>query len=91
MSVSDERSDGNTARRAYRKPQYKPPRPGNESRVAGQGVALPSGERQIICAFDDETFAEIRALATRAGISFRAQVRELVEFGLEDIKLEAAE
>jgi hypothetical protein len=79
------------SRRSYRKPQYTPSRPGNESRIAGQGVALPSGDRQIICAFDDETFAEIRALATRAGISFRAQVRLLVEFGLEDIKIQAAE
>jgi hypothetical protein len=66
-------------------------RPGNLRRPIAQGVALPSGERQVICAFDDDTFAEIRALATRARISFRAQVRLLVEFGLEDVKQEAAE
>jgi hypothetical protein len=66
-------------------------RPGNLRRPIAQGVALPSGERQVICAFDDDTFAEIRALATRARISFRAQVRLLVEFGLEDVKQEPAE
>jgi len=61
-------------------------RPGNLRRPIAQGVALPSGERQIVCAFDDDTFAEIRALATKAKISFRAQVRLLVEFGIEDTK-----
>jgi hypothetical protein len=78
-------------RRPYRKTVQNPPRPGNASRNAGLGVVLPSGERQIVCAFDDETFAEIRALALRSKISFRAQVRLLVEFGLEDIKAGAAE
>lgn len=61
-------------------------RPGNLRRPIARGVALPSGERQIVCAFDDETFSEIRALAAKAKISFRAQVRLLVEFGIEDIK-----
>lgn len=61
-------------------------RPGNMSRPIAHGVALPSGERQVVCAFDDETFAEIRALAVKAKISFRAQVRLLVEFGIEDTK-----
>jgi hypothetical protein len=62
-------------------------RPGNLSRPIALGVALPSGERQVLCAFDDETFAEIRALAVKAKISFRAQVRLLVEFGIEDTKV----
>jgi hypothetical protein len=63
-------------------------RPGNCRRSPARGVALPSGERQVICAFDDDTFAEIRALAARSRISFRARVRLLVEFGLEDVKQE---
>jgi hypothetical protein len=67
-------------------------RDGNGGRPAGRGVELPSGERQIICAFDCDTFEEVRALALAAKISFRAQVRLLVEFGLEDLKvMEAAE
>ncbi len=61
-------------------------RPGNFGRPPAHGVALPSGERQIVCSFDDETFTEIRTLANLARISFRAQVRLLVEFGLEDLK-----
>jgi hypothetical protein len=64
-------------------------RPGNLRRQAARGVATPAGEVQAVCAFDPDTFAEIRALAVRAKISFRAQVRLLVEFGLEDIKLAA--
>jgi hypothetical protein len=66
-------------------------RPGNLRRPIAAGVPLPSGERQVICAFDVDTFAEIRELAARSKISFRAQVRLLVEFGLEDLKAEAAE
>ena len=61
-------------------------RPGNLRRQAARGVATPTGEMQAVCAFDPDTFAEIRALAVLARISFRAQVRLLVEFGLEDIK-----
>lgn len=61
-------------------------RPGNLSRQAARGVATPAGEIQVVCAFDADTFAEIRDLAVRSRISFRAQVRLLVEFGLEDVK-----
>ena len=61
-------------------------RPGNLRRQAARGVATPTGEMQAVCAFDPDTFAEIRQMAVRARISFRAQVRLLVEFGLEDIK-----
>lgn len=63
-------------------------RPGNLRRSPAVGVPTPYGERQAVCAFDDDTFAEIRALAAKSGISFRAQVRLLVEFGLEDVKAE---
>ncbi len=43
-------------------------------------------ERQVVCVFDEETFAEIDARAKESKISFRAQVRLLVEFGLEDVR-----
>jgi len=66
-------------------------RPGNLCRQAARGVATPAGEVQVVCAFDPETFAEIREMAVRTRTSFRAQVRLLVEFGLEDIKLADAE
>lgn len=61
-------------------------RPGNLRRPVAKGVSLPGGELQIVCAFDADTFAEIRRLAAKSKHSFRAQVRLLVEFGLEDIK-----
>ena len=64
----------------------------NYERPPARGVRSP-GRRdlQAVCAFDPETFEEIRNLATRAGISFREQVRLLVEWGLEDVAREAAE
>jgi hypothetical protein len=67
-------------------------RPSKYQRPAARGVSSPGRtDLQAVCAFDPETFEEIRALAMRAGISFRAQVRLLVEWGLEDVKREAAE
>jgi hypothetical protein len=36
--------------------------------------------------FDEPTFAEVRAHAVAQGLTFAGAVRELVEFGLEDIK-----
>lgn len=39
----------------------------------------------IVIWFDDETFDQIRAIAVRKQTTFSAIVRELVEFGLEDI------
>lgn len=52
-----------------------------------KGVVTRTGERQIVCCFDEDTFAEITQIAVARGVSFRAAVRELVEFGLEDVKL----
>lgn len=67
-------------------------RPSTYQRPPAQGVSSP-GRRdlQAVCAFDPETFEEIRNLAIRSGISFREQVRLLVEWGLEDVAREAAE
>ncbi len=39
--------------------------------------------RQIVCAFDHDTFDAIRARAVREGTSFAEQVRLLCEWGLE--------
>lgn len=41
--------------------------------------------KRTATSWDDETFQQIRKLAVRAGISFSAQTRELVEIGLETI------
>jgi hypothetical protein len=53
---------------------------------SAKGTPTRTGERQIVCCFDEDTFAEITELARARGVSFRAAVRELVEFGLEDVK-----
>jgi predicted O-methyltransferase YrrM len=55
-----------------------------------EGVQTGRDSRQIVCEFDEDTFMEIRELAARGGVSFRAQVRLLVEHGLETLK-QAAE
>lgn len=47
-----------------------------------QGIAK-GNLMKIVCAFDIETWEDIRARATRAGTSFAEQVRLLVELGLE--------
>jgi hypothetical protein len=52
-----------------------------------KGTITRTGERQIVCCFDEDTFAEITEIAISRGVSFRAAIRELVEFGLEDVKL----
>ena len=38
--------------------------------------------KRIVVSFDDETFDEIQALATRNGVSFAEQVRTLCEWGM---------
>lgn len=39
---------------------------------------------QVVCAFDQDTFREIRERALAQGTSFAEQVRLLVEWGLMD-------
>lgn len=41
------------------------------------------GLTSVVIRLDDETFAEVRALAIKNGTSFGEQVRTLVEWGLE--------
>lgn len=41
------------------------------------------GRIQVVCTFDPETFAQIRARAVAERTSFIEQVRLLVEWGLE--------
>jgi hypothetical protein len=53
----------------------------------GRGISRrQDGHRRIIVGFDPETFEQVRALAQRAGVSFSEQTRQLVEFGLEDVR-----
>jgi AmiR/NasT family two-component response regulator len=40
--------------------------------------------RRLVVSFDDETFAEMRALAVKRRVSMASLIRELVEFGLLD-------
>lgn len=40
------------------------------------------GKIRVVVSFDDDTFSEIRAKATRDKTSFAEQVRQLVEWGL---------
>lgn len=49
-----------------------------------QAVGYRQGAHiKIVCAFDDEMFAEVRSRAVSAGTSVAEQVRLLVEWGLE--------
>jgi acyl-CoA-binding protein len=50
----------------------------------GSGHADKPGLLRIVCAFDEETFAQIRGRAVKEQTSFAEQVRRLVEWGLED-------
>lgn len=50
----------------------------------GRGLADRGGLKRIVVAFDDETFEVIRDRAVKAQTSFAEQVRQLVEWGLED-------
>jgi acylphosphatase len=48
----------------------------------GRGKAYPDGSVRIVASFDEETFAEVRALAVKEGTSFAEQIRQLVEEAL---------
>lgn len=68
----------------------------NAGNFEGRRKSVAKGQRagcnvQAKIGFDDETFAEIRARALAAGIGFSREVRELVELGLETLKLAEAE
>jgi hypothetical protein len=57
-------------------------------RPPARGSMRPHDQmRQIVCAFDEDTFAEINTIAAANRISFRAAVRLLVEHGIEDEKV----
>lgn len=47
--------------------------------------------RKISIVFDDETFAQVKALAVEQHCSFAAMARELVEVGLENDRILKAE
>jgi hypothetical protein len=57
--------------------------PGVGSRKTGNGNRHHVGLKRIVVAFDDETFEQVRKRAARSKTSFAAEVRLLVEFGLE--------
>ena len=49
-----------------------------------QAVGFKHGAHvKLVCAFDEEKFQVIRALAVKNGTSVAEQVRTLVEWGLE--------
>ena len=51
-----------------------------------RGVSLRQDHttKRIVITFDDETFNQVQAIATRQQISFAEAVRQLVENGLPD-------
>lgn len=53
---------------------------------SAQGYRRNETERRIVIGFDDETFAEIKQRAVKSRTSFAAEVRLLVETGLETVK-----
>ena len=51
-----------------------------------QAVGIRDGKlMKLVCAFDIDTWQEVRALAVKNKISVAHQVRLLVEFGLEEV------
>lgn len=60
--------------------------PGRGSTRKGSNKPSCKAGRRIVVLFDDETFEEVRKRAVAQRQSFAAAVRELVEFGLEDVK-----
>lgn len=58
----------------------------------GPGMGVRRGVYvQHVARFDDETFAEIRAKAVKDGTSTSEAIRQLVEIGLETIKINEGE
>ncbi len=59
--------------------------------VDRQPVALATGctfrgGKRLVLDIDEETFGQIQAYAQRGRVSVSAAVRELVEFGLEEVR-----
>lgn len=46
------------------------------------GKVRDDGSVQVSCTFDDETFAQIRALAVEEKVPLTEAIRQLVEWGL---------
>lgn len=43
----------------------------------------PDGMKRIVISFDQETFEDVRRLATKSGTSFAEAARTLITWGLE--------
>lgn len=58
---------------------------GTSKKTVAVGNIKPNwpGMPRVVCAFDEETFTEIRQRAIADETSFAEQVRRLVEWGLE--------
>lgn len=52
------------------------------ARAPGRGKVYPDGSVRIVIGFDEDTFAEVRALALKEKTCFAEQVRQLVEEAL---------
>ena len=52
-------------------------------RMVGRGSVKNNGYRRIVVAFDEESFAEVRAKAIRDKTSFAEAIRTLVVWGFE--------
>ena len=59
----------------------------NTAKVKTQANGSRYGNHlKVVCAFDEETFAQIRGLAIKQQVSVAEQIRQLVEFGLMDVE-----
>lgn len=57
-------------------------------REPGRGSA--PAVRRFSIGFDDETAADVRALASADGVSFAEKTRQLVEWGIEAVNQEGS-
>lgn len=57
--------------------------------VANGHQFTPELRKAVLC-IDNETFDEIRARAVKGGRSFAAEVREIIEIGLETLRQDEA-
>ena len=60
-----------------------PLKPSRVAKGVAQGVSDKPGLKRVVCAFDEETFDQVRARAIAQNTSFAEQVRQLVDWGLE--------
>jgi hypothetical protein len=64
------------------------PRRPRKTRPPAEGKLCKCGLRRVNIGFDEDTFAEVRALAVKNGTGFGEAVRQLVQDGIETRAME---